>query len=152
MKITKVTVQRGKKVILDEKEEETFDVQMEALVEEQDDPQEMIHALRTILDKHLETWEYELTGKNFLDKQTEKVVIKTASDLIAKEVNSDFTNKEQRVTVVNKDMEEENVGLLICPKCNEEMKKKEGKDYYLCSKHWGYPDMIKSGKVMEKRF
>ena len=41
---------------------------------------------------------------------------------------------------------------LICPKCNEQMVKKEGKDYYLCSKHWGYPDMILKGEVKDKRF
>ncbi|KKM06829.1 hypothetical protein LCGC14_1740140, partial [marine sediment metagenome] len=31
---------------------------------------------------------------------------------------------------------------LCCPECKEKMQKKEGKEYYMCKKHWGYPDMI----------
>ncbi|OLS20706.1 MAG: hypothetical protein HeimC3_39720 [Candidatus Heimdallarchaeota archaeon LC_3] len=38
----------------------------------------------------------------------------------------------------------------ICPECKEKMQKKEGKEYYMCKKHWGYPDMIEKGEVRER--
>ncbi|MHA2105681.1 MAG: hypothetical protein ACW981_19825 [Candidatus Hodarchaeales archaeon] len=41
---------------------------------------------------------------------------------------------------------------LICPICNEIMKNVPGKNYFLCSKHYGYPDQIKKGEVKERKF
>jgi hypothetical protein len=32
------------------------------------------------------------------------------------------------------------------------MLQKEGKEYYMCGKHWGYPDMILKGEVRDKKF
>jgi tRNA(Ile2) C34 agmatinyltransferase TiaS len=40
----------------------------------------------------------------------------------------------------------------ICPECKEKMQKKEGKEYYKCKKHWGYPAMIEKGEVREKNY
>jgi hypothetical protein len=41
---------------------------------------------------------------------------------------------------------------LICPTCNEVMKAVSGKNYFLCSKHYGYPDQIRKGEVKERKF
>lgn len=152
MKITKVTVQRGKKIFLGSNQNmESYDIQMEAQVEEKDDPQELVHALRSILDKHLASWEYTLKeGKN-IDNTASKVKITTANDLISNDIPiiEEQEKIQDSAKLENQDLDN---GPLICPKCNEVMQKKEGKDYYLCSKHWGYPDMIKGGQVREKRF
>lgn len=40
---------------------------------------------------------------------------------------------------------------MICPKCKESMIPNPGKDYLLCSKHWGYPDMIEKGMVKARK-
>ena len=62
-------------------------------------------------------------------------------------VITDVQNKSQdQVTII------ETNGLLVCPQCGEDMFQKEGKDYYVDSKHWGYPDMIRKGQVKDKRF
>ncbi|MHA1984554.1 MAG: hypothetical protein ACW967_09385 [Candidatus Hodarchaeales archaeon] len=41
---------------------------------------------------------------------------------------------------------------LLCPTCNEVMKAVSGKNYFLCSKHYGYPEQIKKGEVKERKF
>ena len=46
----------------------------------------------------------------------------------------------------------EAIGLMTCPVCGEQMFQKEGKDYYLDSKHWDYPNMIQKGQIKDKRF
>lgn len=40
---------------------------------------------------------------------------------------------------------------LICPECQEYMVQKPGKQYFTCSKHWAYPDMVAKGIVKEKK-
>ena len=152
MKITKVSVQRGKRIILDEQREESYEIQIDAQVGEQDDPQELVHSLKSVLDKHLASWEFELQGKKSTGQQQGKVVIQTANDLITSANDNENKEQEQIMTETKQEQFEEVSGSLVCPKCNEVMTKKEGKDYYLCSKHWGYPDMIRKGQVREKKF
>ena len=36
---------------------------------------------------------------------------------------------------------------LFCPACYKHMIQKQGKKYYICDEHWGYPDMIAQGVV-----
>ncbi len=39
-----------------------------------------------------------------------------------------------------------------CPVCNETMYKKEGKGYYMCNNHYGYPEYIKKGIVKDRKW
>ena len=47
---------------------------------------------------------------------------------------------------------ESNSEVLVCPECNEPMHQKQGKEYYLCTKHWGYPNQVVRGIVKERKF
>ena len=152
MKISKVAVVRGKKIDLETAETEHFEIQMEAQIEEKDDPQEIIQGLKSILDRHLLAWEQKLRGNSYSMESTPQVNIKTASDLIEQPPDQQSQTTEAHEPLIESKSATEEMVQLICPKCNEKMVKKEGKDYYLCSKHWGYPDMIKAGQVREKRF
>ncbi len=152
MKITKVTVVRGKKVNLDMNDTEKFEIQMDAVLDDQDDAQDIVQGLKSILDRHLLAWEQKLQGKMALGNEPNPVTIKTAEELVASTSDEVETRTEPTEPKIEaKTSEEENLNL-ICPICNEIMVKKEGKDYYLCSKHWGYPDMIRKGQVREKKF
>ena len=61
--------------------------------------------------------------------------ITNASELIPPKIVDESTNEEKD---------------FICPECKENMQKKEGKEYFLCKKHWGYPTMIEKGEVRER--
>lgn len=148
MKISKVTVQRGKTITLDRDDSENFEIQMEAVIEEKDDPQDIIQGLKSILDRHLLAWEQKIRGDEYVPEEANVVTIKTADEMIEPEPVEKVKPKVSQIS----EPEEQKIGQLICPICNEVMVKKEGKDYYLCSKHWGYPDMIKAGNVKVKRF
>lgn len=152
MKISKVTVLRGKKINLETDDAENFEIQMEALLDEQDDPQDIVQGLKSILDRHLLAWEQKIRGKLNLKDDQSPVTFTTAEELVTGSIQLENEKKDAIEQKLDNKKPEEEVLNLICPKCNEKMVKKEGKDYYLCSKHWGYPDMIKAGQVREKRF
>ena len=152
MKISKVLVQRGKRIKLENEDIENFEIQMDAEIEEKDDPQDIIQGLKAILDRHLLAWEQKVRGNDFLSEKTNEITIKTADELVTNIIESEQKRPNTTEIETEKKLTEQEQAQLICPKCNEIMVKKEGKDYYLCSKHWGYPDMIKAGQVREKRF
>ncbi len=152
MKISKVAVQRGKSITLENNNSENFEVQMEALIEEKDDPEDIIQGLKSILDRHLLAWEQKIHGYEYETEEPKPVTIKTAEELIQPISQGKTKTKELPGSEQEGAKSEAEQMQLICPKCNEVMVKKDGKDYYLCSKHWGYPDMIKAGNVREKKF
>ena len=152
MKITKILVTRGRKLHLENYDNEKFEIQMEAQVDDKDDPQDLIQGIKTLLDRHLDAWEQSIRGNKAFKEPSPSVVIKTANELVEETETVDSVIREQVEQTTHKTQAESEDQKLICPKCNEVMTKKEGKDYYLCSKHWGYPDMIRKGQVREKRF
>ena len=152
MKITKVMVIRGRKLHLENYDTENFEIQIESAIEDKDDPQEVIQGLKNILDRHLDSWEQQKREHLISVDKIQQVSIKTAEELVSEDVNIGENNPAQIEVVEEAKNGEQDQTPLICPKCNEIMVKKEGKDYYLCSKHWGYPDMIKKGQVREKRY
>jgi len=152
MKVSKVVVTRGKKLNLENYDNEQFEIQMEAILEDGDDPQDIIQGLKSLLDRHLISWEQQMKGNHPHNEPEQSVRITTAEDLISNDASDEKIMKTQSRVQLENSMTEQDNSPLICPKCNEVMIKKEGKDYYLCGKHWGYPDMIRNGQVREKRF
>lgn len=142
MKIDRINVKRGKKLNLGNYESTSLELGMEVLLEE-DDPHDTINGLYRILNQHLDAWERTEKGTNALDQQP---VVETADtirqpvEIIQKPTSSSIAKENNK----SKD--------LICPKCHEIMVQKDGKDYYVCKNHWGYPDMIENGEVRDKRF
>ena len=152
MKITKVMVVRGRKLHLENYDTENFEIQIESAIEDNDDPQEVIQGLKNILERHLDSWEQQKREHLSSMEKTQQVSIKTAEELVSEDANIRENIPAQTEVREETKNDEQDQTPLICPKCNEIMVKKEGKDYYLCSKHWGYPDMIKKGQVREKRY
>ena len=147
MKIEKVSVSRGKKVNLGNYETENYEISMQVELEAEDDVHDIINGLKNIIDQKLENWEITLKQSAGLIKNVDLTTdIKTADTLIkeSESANIEIPSESQNSDPVEKKY--------ICPKCKEPMHKKENKDYYLCSKHWGYPDMIEKGEVREKQF
>lgn len=154
MKIEKISITRGKKVNLGNYETELFEITMEVQLDtSKDEPHDVINGIKKILDQKLIAWEQSIknTKQNTHSTENELTSITTADKLINEpEIEPKNTSNE---TIKPLDSNKEPASSqFICPKCKEPMKKKEGKDYYLCSSHWGYPDMIKKGEVREKNF
>jgi hypothetical protein len=121
--LKKVTVGINRKVNLGNYETKDYYLSAEVDVEEGENLKTVSEELKSSIEALVDAWEAELKG--------EESTLKPATELVKKE-----------------ELEEG----FICPKDNEEMKKAEGKEYYLCSKHWGYPDMIRKGEVRERKF
>ena len=143
MKVEKINVRRGRKLNLGNYESTNLEIGMEVILGEGDDPRETLNGVYRVLNQHLEAWERDQT-EIFDSPNSPQPSVQTADSLLPKTSDENKTVKPTLSTTDDSS--------LICPKCNEIMTKKEGKDYYVCSNHWGYPDMIKKGQVRDKRF
>lgn len=152
MKISRIVVTRGRKLHLENYDVENYEIKMESVVEERDDPQDIIQGLKTLLDRHLDSWEKSLKEINSSEENSAPPIIKTAADLVSDDSKSEILSNSVNMSEKDSKKQLQEEQQLICPKCNEVMTKKDGKDYYLCSKHWGYPDMIKNGQVRDKKY
>ena len=151
MNIDKITVTRGKKVNLGNYETENYEISMSVELESQDEPHDVINGIKTILDKKLSVWENSLKNPSIKKPSEQITEIKTADQLI--EYTDEVVNEYKDQEIHSQDLEfSSDTKSFVCPKCKEPMVQKEGKSYYLCSKHWGYPDMILKGEVREKQF
>lgn len=149
MKIEKIKVTRGKKVNLGNYESENYELSMEVRLEDQDEAHDVINGLKNVMDQKLINWENTLKQSS-TEPMALKTEIKTADTLIQENDLSKIIPVDK--TPQKEDTKEIQEQQFICPKCKEPMVKKENKEYYLCSKHWGYPDMIEKGEVRDKQF
>ncbi len=127
MQIKKITVGISRKINLGNYETKDFQITAEAELEEGETLFDASNKMRQSLEHQLDGWEMETKG-----------------------ITPKITNAAELLTpkVVEEQSTEENQ--FICPECKEKMQKKEGKDYYLCKQHWGYPAMIEKGEVRER--
>ena len=128
MKFEKIMVNFGSTINTGEYESKRVDLEAVVFLEEGETFDESSEKLKKILQEKVELWEGEIRSRNGNKK-----------NLTEKSIESDGDR-----TIKNNES-------VICPKCGEKMVKKEGKEYYICSKHWGYPDMIHEGLVRDKR-
>ena len=127
MQITKVTVGITRKINLGNYETKDFQLSAEVELEEGESLFDVSNKVRQTLDHQIEGWEMETKGI------TPKIT--NASELMPPKIVDESSTEEKD---------------LICPECKEKMQKKEGKEYYLCKKHWGYLTMIEKGEVRER--
>ncbi|OLS19083.1 MAG: hypothetical protein HeimC3_47560, partial [Candidatus Heimdallarchaeota archaeon LC_3] len=123
----KVTVGITRKINLGNYETKDFQLTAEVELEEGESLYDVSNKVRQTLEHQLEGWEMETKGI------TPK--INNASELLPPKIVEETTTKQSE---------------FVCPECKEKMQKKEGKEYYMCKKHWGYPDMIEKGEVRER--
>ena len=126
MKIEKIAISHGATINIEHFESKRVDIEMVAMIEKGDDYKKEYDQLKEEIMQKVNTWEQEIRSK--------------------------VCNEEKKLDTSKIETGGQDGKKFICPKCGEEMIKKEGKDYYLCSKHWGYPDMIKEGTVRDKKF
>ena len=129
MQITKVMVGVNRKLNMGNYETKDYSITAEAVLEEGESLFEVSNRVKQALEHQVEGWEMETKGI------TPK--IETANELV-------------KPVVLEKPLKDTTE--FVCPECKEKMQKKEGKDYYLCSKHWGYPAMINKGEVRERNY
>ena len=127
MQIKKTTVGISRKLNLGNYETKDFYLTAEAELESGETLVDVNNSLKKTLELQLDNWEMEMKG------------------ITPTIVTADVLAKQQPQEIVSQQTE-----TLICPVCKELMQKKEGKDYYLCKKHWGYPAMIKKGQVRDR--
>ncbi|OLS21788.1 MAG: hypothetical protein HeimC3_33780 [Candidatus Heimdallarchaeota archaeon LC_3] len=127
MQIKKVTVGITRKINLGNYETKDFQLTAEVELEEGESLFDVSNKVRQTLEHQLEGWEMETKGI------TPK--ISNASELLPPKIVDDTKTQQND---------------FICPVCSEKMQKKEGKEYYLCKKHWDYPSMIEKGEVKER--
>ncbi|MHA2365573.1 MAG: hypothetical protein ACXAC7_16570 [Candidatus Hodarchaeales archaeon] len=150
MKIEKVTVRRGRKINLGNYESSNLEIGMDIILGDGDDPQETINGIHRLLNQHLEVWENQQKETiEQRDNQSQPVepAIQTADSFLENQEN--IKSQEIPPTKITNISKTEKY---ICPKCNEVMVQKEGKEYLMCNKHWAYPDMILKGEVRDKTF
>lgn len=174
MKVDKVRVSRGRKLNKGNYESENFEVALEATLGEADDPRETINSLERVLSQHLNAWERQQRGEDLAEPEHPPTQVFTADQLVqSNEGWRDEQPPAERATTAppttdqlrnthtpsppppEQTREDTDAGEeepLVCPKCNEVMTQRSGKGYYMCSNHWGYPDMIRKGVVKDKRF
>ena len=136
MNITSIKVQVSKKINLGNYETKNYLVETEITPEEDRPFTQSINEMKVQLEHIINEWE-----------RLERI----------EHSKNNITIVEQPTTVKTKTPTKQqpfskNKATYICPECGEQMHKKEGKEYYLCSKHWGYPAMIEKGQVRDKTY
>jgi ssDNA-binding Zn-finger/Zn-ribbon topoisomerase 1 len=131
MELEKISVKIVKKINLGNFETKDYHLSAEVKVEDGETLKSVAGTIKQAIESILDEWEAELKG-------TDVSILKSAENLV----------KQSKA----KQNETELFETFTCPECKEIMKKKEGKEYYICNKHWGYPDMIKKGEVRQKKF
>ena len=162
MKITTIQVNVGRKILHDQNEH-SIAIGLQVEVEPEEDTESVYYSVKNTLEGQLDTWEHQVRTTEQPSvvtipelTVTESPPLVTASDIKPK--GRKTKNETLKPQYIQKHEEEEEQEQLerqeqfICPTCGEQMMPKEGKDYYLCTKHWGYPDMIKKGNVRERKF
>ncbi|OLS19201.1 MAG: hypothetical protein HeimC3_46870 [Candidatus Heimdallarchaeota archaeon LC_3] len=127
MQIKKVAVGISRKINLGNYETKDFQITAEAELEEGESLFDASNKVRQSIEHQLEGWEMETKG-----------------------ITPKITNAEELLTLKIVDETVTQQSEFVCPECKEKMQKKEGKEYYVCQKHWGYPDMIEKGEVRER--
>ena len=134
MKVQKVKIGIGRSINKKNNEMENINVEMEAQLENED-PHDVFQTLKLVLSKQIDAWESEW-------RPVESAIEKKPPPTI----EGDSAPLESVA------LEAPAVEQLVCPICKETMKPVEGKGYYLCSKHYGYPDKIKKGEVRDRKY
>lgn len=159
MKIQSLAINVGRKVLIDQNEHK-LEIGLEADLESDEDFESVYYSVRSTLEGHLENWEHEIrtnqrpTILTLPDGPAEIAPpLVTASEMRPKgtrqkkEQQKNYTKPEKEEEIIEEEQSE-----YICPSCGEKMMQKDGKEYYLCTSHWGYPDMIKKGIVKDRKF
>ena len=138
MKIDKINVQISKKIYLGNYESKHYNLGAEVSITEGESFLKAADIIKEKLEEKLLQWEKQ-------QKSTTSQPIIKANEGKERSVTPQIT----KPLTVTKNYSPKTY---ICPECGEQMYKKEGKEYYLCSNHWGYPSMIEKGQVRPKKF
>ncbi len=160
MKVQSINVNVGRKILHDQNEH-SMEIGLQVNIEPDEDSESVYYSLKNTLEGQLDDWEHEVRSNQEPRLITipemeinEAPPLVTASDMNPKilKAKKEPPNEKKIQKEIQEPTEQTNKEDFICPSCGEQMQPKEGKDYYLCTKHWGYPDMIKKGLVKERKF
>lgn len=160
MKVQSINVNVGRKILHDQNEH-SIEIGLQVDLEPDEDQESVYYSLKNTLEGQLDTWEHEVrTNQQPRVITIPEMDVNDAPPLVtASDMKPKITKPRKEIPKeksVQKEVQEEQEQVanevFICPTCGEQMQPKEGKDYFLCTKHWGYPDMIKKGMVKERKF
>lgn len=153
MKIENLNIKIGRNINLGNNEFRSLEISMGIEISQNEEVEQQYQFLKSSLERQLDSWENEtriqLAGTVFdeLNEQPPLITAEFMNTQTETSKPSSFRNKYSKsneMTISG--------GSYTCPECKEPMKQKEGKDYYLCEKHWGYPNQITKGIVKERKF
>jgi hypothetical protein len=160
----------GRTINLGNSEVRSLEIGMTITLKEGENIEQHYHSLRNSLEKQLDSWEHETrlkcSGASFEEIISPPPLIpateslsrsnnpSTISQVVTHAPEPVFKSKYKEETIINPEKSVHSVKKenLICPVCKEPMFQKKGKEYYLCTKHWGYPNQIARGIVKERKF
>lgn len=101
--------------------------------------------------------EIEVSGEDdiiYKSNELNKVIMEKMKPILSiNKRNSEATRtKVEQSPDKNSKSEKNSLDVLICPECDQEMRKQPGKDYYLDDMHYGYPDQIVRGEVKKRKY
>lgn len=138
MKVLKMNLTIGETVNLGNYSSKRIEYGFEVELENDDQPDAIYYDLKKDIELKLIEFKNELETTKTVESITDH---KEISSYIPK---TNLVAQKTSNTVLSNDMK--------CPECKELMLPKSGKDYLLCSKHWGYPDMIEKGVVKVRAY
>lgn len=161
MKVQTLQINLGRKIVHDQNEH-SIEIGLEVDLEPDEDSEAVYYSVKNSLEGQIDTWEHEIRTNERPSILTITEIggetmppLVTASDMTPKATRTRKTPPKAQYKVEQEEIiqeQEEKQESYICPVCGEQMLPKEGKEYYLCGKHWGYPDMIKKGNVRDRKF
>lgn len=158
MEVNQLSLKIGRKINLGNLEGRSLEIGMIINMTAGDNVEQQYHSLKASLESQLDAWEHETrikaTGGSFEELMTPPP-LRPASKSIPKSghikpkvlqqfplTKTDSSRMKNQISPSG----------FLCPVCNDPMHQKEGKEYFLCTKHWGYPNQIKKGIVKDRKF
>ena len=153
MQVETINIKVGRMINVGDQETRSIEVGMEITLANGDNVEQQYHSLKSSLEHDTRI---KAAGGTFEDITAPPPLIPANISqnnslsknptLKRKEVKQKFEKSREPISTTQ--LSE----AYTCPECNEPMKQKEGKEYFLCSKHWGYPNQITRGIVKERKF
>jgi predicted RNA-binding Zn-ribbon protein involved in translation (DUF1610 family) len=144
MKVKTIKVESAKKINLGNYETKDYAIAYEIDLAPTDNAEAITQQVKISLDKMLTDWENQIQHVDDLHEQNSLFV--TFQGPVSNDASQEQEILPEVVSKVDKSDSYD------CPECGEKMIKKDGKNYFICSKHWGYPDMIMKGSVKIRQF
>ena len=165
MEISQLSLKISRKINLGNLEGRSLEIGIMMNMTAGDSVEQNYHSLKKSLESQLDAWEHETrikaAGGSF-EELMAPPPLKPASESIHKPERTpkgisqtipqtipQYSQLAKKPFPVKNQSEQSSFRF---PKCNEPMFQKGGKEYFLCTKHWGFLNQIRKGFVNDRKF